>query len=86
MPTRELQPYVAMLPVIQAQQAMAAAEQVAVGVRGLPPAAHRDVLTRWRRVAAQGSRPATLDARQLATMTRSSGIGYRVVEAKAAQP
>ena len=82
MPTRELNPYIAMVPGIAAQRAIAAAEQVAVGMGRLPAAAHRATVSRWHAAVRQGGAAKAVTHEQLAGLARGSGIGFRVVPAK----
>lgn len=80
MPTRLLEPYVLMAPRIEAQRAMLAAEQIAVGVGRLPAQAHRETVARWRRAlgsSRSAQRPRTPE--ELAVMARAAGIGFRRV-------
>jgi hypothetical protein len=79
MPTRELEPFVAMRPRIEARRAVAAAEQIAVGTGRLKEADHSATLARWREAIAAGASVTRPDAPTLATAARSAGIGFRTV-------
>lgn len=78
MPTRELMPYVALRPRIEARRALEHAEQVAVGVGRLKEDDHRATIRRWAAAIAAGetTRP---DAPDLAAAAQSAGIAFRTV-------
>lgn len=79
MPTRELDPYIANLPRIQAGRSLVAAQEIAVGMGRMKESDHRATLDGWRRELTAGEPATRRDPATLAAAARAAGIGVRTV-------
>jgi formylmethanofuran dehydrogenase subunit A len=82
MPVRELTPYVAMQPRVEAQRAMNAAEQIAVGTGRLKPDDHRAAVERWRTAMRAASGVRRPGAEEIGSKVLGSRIGFRTVSVR----
>lgn len=82
MPIPLLQAHLTMLPRLEAEESIVAAERMAVGSGSMKPAPRRDVVAGWRRAAKVDAARRATDPEGHRALAAAAGIGVRVVSRK----